>query len=98
MTDVAVQIVFAAEARDLATLATRSAEIWAGLALDQVALSALRRDGLDPAAFRLSRPHPFAFACVDTDKIGVTAHAPDREAAEALLDLFRVAFLRRLLA
>lgn len=98
MTEEPVQIVFAAEARDLAALAARSSEIWAGLAIDQEALSALRRDGLDPAAFRLSGPHPFAFAFVDTDKIGVTAHAPDREAAEALLDLFRVAFLRRLLA
>lgn len=87
-----------AESRDLALLAARSAGIWIGLALDDDAHASLRRDGLDPAAFRLSGLHPFEYGSAPDGGLEVTAHANDNEAAEALLDLFRVYFLRRLLA
>src|SRR3546814_3897730 len=79
-------------------ITARSAGIWIGLALDDAAPAALRRDGLDPAALRLTGLHPFEFASASGGGVRVTAHAIDNAAAEALLDLFRVHFLRRLLA
>lgn len=88
----------AAESKDLDILAARSAGIWIGLSLDEDALSAIRRDGLDPAALRLTGVHPFEFEPAPDGGMNVIAHANDNEAAEALLDLFRVYFLRRLLA
>ncbi len=82
---------------DLDMIAARSAGIWIGLSIDDDALSAIRRDGLDPAALRLTGLHPFEYERADDGALAVTAHANDNEAAEALLDLFRVYFLRRLL-
>lgn len=79
-------------------MAARSAGIWIGLALDDDALAALRRDGLDPAALRLSGLHPFEYEHAADGSLAVIAHANDNETAEALLDLFRVYFLRRLIA
>lgn len=84
--------------RDFETISARSAGIWIGLAIDDDAHAALRRDGLDPAALRLSGLHPFEFAPLPEGGLRVTAHANDKAGAEALLDLFRVYFLRRLLA
>lgn len=86
------------EQRDIDMIAARSAEIWIELPLDDATLAALRRDGLDPAALRLTGLHPFEFAPAEDCGMRVIAHANDNEAAEALLDLFRVYFLRRLLA
>ncbi len=83
---------------DLKTVAARSVGIWIGLSIDDAAHAALRRDGLDPAALRLTGVHPYEFAEAPTGGLQVIAHANDNEAAEALLDLFRVYFLRRLLA
>jgi hypothetical protein len=83
---------------DLKTIAARSAGIWIGLTLDDDAHTVLRRDGLDPAALRLTGLHPFEFARAPDGSLRVTARANDNEKAEALLDLFRVYFLRRLLA
>ena len=91
------ELVIAVEHPDLDMIAARSAGIWIGLALDDAALAALRRDGLDPAALRLAGLHPFEYASADGG-IQVIAHANDNETAEALLDLVRVYFLRRLLA
>jgi len=88
----------ATESRDLAMIAARSAGIWIALALDDEALAALRRDGLDPAALRLGGLHPFEYAPAPDGGLEVTAHANDNEGAEALLDLFRIYFMRRLLA
>lgn len=82
---------------DLDMIAARSAGIWIGLSIDDDALSAIRRDGLDPAALRLTGLHPFEYERTDNGELAVIAHANDNEAAEALLDLFRVHFLRRLL-
>lgn len=92
------QLYIATGTRDLDLLAARSAGIWIGLALDDAAHAVLRRDGLDPAALRLTGLHPFEFAAAEDGTVRVTAHASDGETAEALLDLFRVYFLRRLLA
>ncbi len=88
----------AAETRDLDMIAARSAGIWISLSLDDEALASIRRDGLDPAALRLTGLHPFEYEPAPDGGFQVTAHANDNEAAEALLDLFRVYFLRRLLA
>lgn len=92
------QLSIATETRDLKLLAARSAGIWIGLALDDAAHAALRRDGLDPAALRLSGLHPFEYQPAPDGGVQVVAHANDNESAEALLDLFRAYFLRRLLA
>jgi len=91
------ELMVAGEHPDLGMIAARSVGIWVGLALDDTALAALRRDGIDPAALRLTGPHPFEFSPADGG-VQVVAHANDNETAEALLDLFRVYFLRRLLA
>lgn len=88
----------AVEGRDPGMIAARSAGIWIGLSLDDDALASLRRDGLDPAALRLTGLHPFEYEPAPDGGLEVTAHANDNEAAEALLDLFRIYFLRRLLA
>lgn len=88
----------AAEGRDPGMIAARSAGIWIGLSLDDDALAGLRRDGLDPAALRLSGLHPFEFEPAPDGGLRVTARANDNALAEAQLDLFRVYFLRRLLA
>ena len=88
----------AEERGDLDLIAARSAGIWIGLALDDAAHAALRRDGLDPTRLRLTGLHPFEFLRGAEGGLHVVAHANDNETAEALLDLFRVYFLRRLLA
>lgn len=87
----------AAEDRDIDMIAARSAGIWIGLSFDDEALASIRRDGLDPASLRLSGLHPFEYEHAADGSLAVTAHANDNEAAEALLDLFRVYFLRRLI-
>lgn len=92
------ELTIAEERGDLDLIAARSAGIWIGLALDDAAHAALRRDGLDPAALRLTGLHPFEFARPTDGELQVIANANDNETAEALLDLFRVYFLRRLLA
>jgi len=83
---------------DIKDLAARSAGIWIGLSIDDAAHPALRRDGLNPAALRLAGLHPFEFAAVPDGGLKVVAYANDNETAEALLDLFRVYFLSRLLS
>lgn len=92
------ELLIASEHGDLDEIAARSAGIWIGLSVDDAAHAALRRDGLDPAALRLTGLHPFEFAAAPDGGLQVVAHANDNETAEALLDLFRVYFLRRLLA
>ncbi|RYY28706.1 MAG: hypothetical protein EOP62_02255 [Sphingomonadales bacterium] len=92
------QFNIAAESTDLDMIAARSAGIWIGLAIDDDAHMALRRDGIDPARLRLTGVHPFEYHAAPDGALEVTAHANDNEAAEALLDLFRVYFLRRLLS
>lgn len=86
------------ESRDPETITARSAGIWIGLSLDDAAPAALRRDGLDPAALPLTGLHPFQFSRSTEGGLQVVAHANDNATAEALLDLFRVYFLRRLFA
>ena len=98
MVEERAQFAFAAEERDPLALAERSAALWAGLGLDDEAHAALRRDGLAPAGLRLSGAHPFVFGAAPDGAIAVSAHAADTATAEARLDLFRVYFLRRLLA
>lgn len=87
----------AARGTDLGMIAARSAGIWIGLTLDDKAHAEIRRDGLDPAAYRLTGLHPFEYERAPDGGLAVVAQANDNEAAEALLDLFRVYFLRRLL-
>lgn len=92
------ELIIAENRDDLDQIAARSAGIWVGLAVDDGAHAALRRDGLDPATLRLTGLHPFEFARAADGGLQVVANANDNEAAEGLLDLFRVYFLRRLLA
>lgn len=92
------ELVIAIEHQDLKDVAARSAGIWIGLSIDEAAHAALRRDGLDPASLRLAGLHPYEFAAIPDGGLRVVAHANDNEGAEALLDLFRVYFLRRLFA
>lgn len=92
------ELLIASEHGDLADIAARSAGIWIGLSIDETAHAALRRDGLAPAALRLTGLHPFEFTAAPEGGLQVVAHANDNKTAEALLDLFRVYFLRRLLA
>ena len=83
---------------DIGMMGARSAGIWVGLALDDDAHAALRRDGFDPGLLRLSGLHPFSYDAPPEGGVRVTAHATDAAAAEALLALFQVYFLRRLTA
>ncbi|HEY0598397.1 hypothetical protein [Sphingopyxis sp.] len=91
-------MMIAGEHPDLKDLAARSAGIWIGLSIDDAAHATLRRDGLEPATLRLTGLQPFEFATAADGGLQVVAHANDGETAEALLDLFRIHFLRRLLA
>jgi hypothetical protein len=91
------ELLIAGELPDLKELAARSAGVWIGLSIDDAAHAALRRDGLEPATLRLTGLHPFEFAAAPDGGLQVVAHANDNDTAEALLDLFRVYFLRRLL-
>lgn len=92
------ELLIAREHGDLKDLAARSTGIWIGLSIDDAAHATLRRDGLDPTTLRLTGLHPFEFAATPDGGLQVVAYANDNETAEALLDLFRVYFLRRLLA
>jgi len=92
------ELLIASEHGNIKDLAARSAGIWIGLSIDDAAHAALRRDGLDPATLRLTGLHPFEFVRAPNGGLQVVAHANDNETAEALLDLFRVYFLRRLFA
>jgi hypothetical protein len=96
--DGSARLCIAAETGDPKLIAARSAGIWISLSIDDDALAAIRRDGLDPTALRLTGLHPFEFEPAPGGGLQVTAHANDNETAEALLDLFRVYFLRRLVA
>ena len=91
------ELLIASEHVDLDSLAARSAGIWIGLSIDDTAHAALRRDGLNPGTLRLTGLHPFEFAAHAEGELQVVAHANDNETAEALLDLFRVYFIRRLI-
>ncbi len=83
---------------DPAKAAALTANLWADIAFDDDAHAALRRDGLDPDALRLTGPNPFSFA-LSPDNKALVVTAPGAEAGrdEALLDLFRIYFLRRIL-
>jgi hypothetical protein len=70
-----------------------NAEIWADLAFDDAAKAALRRDGLALDGLRIGGPNPFR---VQGDEAQVTIEAGDGPVADALIDLWRVHFLRRI--
>ena len=92
------ELIIPNEGHDPRMIAARSAGIWIELSIDDGAHAALRRDGLDPTALRLTGLHPFEFVQAAKGGLQVIAHSNDNETAEALLDLFRVYFLRRLLS
>ncbi len=79
-----------------AMAARLATSIWAGLAFDDAARAALKRDGLVLDGLRLGGPMPFVFARVEASRIRVTT--PEQADADALLDLFRVWLLPRLRA
>jgi hypothetical protein len=90
-------LTFDAGDRDPADLAQASAELWAGLFIDETARAVLRRDGFDLARLPLSGPHPFVFVpAVGGVLTAVSIPGMQDAATESLFDLFRVYFLRRL--
>ena len=90
----AAQFEFDPAARDLAGIEQRTAEIWAGLAFDEDAKAALRRDGLAIDTIRMTGPNPFRFRKIASGKISLTA--PRRSDEAGLLDLWQVYIWRRI--
>ncbi len=68
-------------------------EIWADLAFDEAAKAALKRDGLELDGLRIGGPNPFR---VLGDDVQVTIDAGQGPVGDALMDLWRVHFLRRI--
>jgi hypothetical protein len=81
------------DADDIAPLGT---QIWAGLAFDDEARAAFKRDGLMLDGLRLTGPMQFVFTSDGTARICVTVSAGAD--GDALLDLFRIWLLPRLRA
>ena len=75
-----------------------TAALWADLAFDDQARSALKRDGLVLDGLRLTGPSPFVVHKIqnDDDRFAVSAYAADAGQREALLALWQVHFLKRL--
>ena len=75
-----------------------TATLWADLAFDEAAKSALKRDGLMLDGVRLTGPSPFVVLEVPNDngRYAVTAEAADDAQREALLALWQVHFFKRL--
>ena len=75
-----------------------TAALWADLAFDEHARSALKRDGLVLDGLRLTGPSPFVVHEIqnDNDRFAVSADAADVSQREALLALWQVHFLKRL--
>lgn len=91
-----LEFVFDRGALGLEDIERTSAEIWAGLAFDEEARVALKRDGLALDGLRLTGPSPFTIGLSD-DGSRVAVHAGEGAQAEALLDLWQVYFLHRIL-
>jgi hypothetical protein len=79
---------------DLDEIRRLTADIWAGLAFDEGVRAVLRRDGFAIDAVRLTGPNPFALEATSDGRIAVTATRSDD--AAALLDLWRLYFVRRI--
>lgn len=75
-----------------------TAMLWAELAFDDHAKSALKRDGLVLDGLRLTGPSPFIVHEIqnDNERYAVSAEAADAGQREALLALWQVHFLKRL--
>jgi hypothetical protein len=75
-----------------------TAALWADLAFDDYARSALKRDGLVLDGLRLTGPSPFAVHEIpnDNEHFSVSVAAADAGQREALLALWQVHFLKRL--
>jgi hypothetical protein len=80
--------------RDLDEIRRLVVEIWAGLAFDNDVRAGLRRDGFAIDKVRLTGPIPFMLAAMADGRIAVTATR--RDDAAALLDLWRLYFMRRI--
>lgn len=89
---------FASGAFDLAAIARLNVEIWADLAFDDAAKAALKRDGLTVDGLRLTGPNPFTIRCIagDGTDAAIAVSAGEGPHADALLDLWRIYFLRRI--
>lgn len=75
-----------------------TAVLWADLAFDDAAKTALKRDGLTLGGLRLTGPSPFVVLETPNDNEGftVSAEAADQTQREALLALWQVHFFKRL--
>ena len=74
-----------------------TSEIWSGIAFDDDARVALRRDGFARDSVRLTGPNPFVLSAISDDQIKVETMSDGAE-DEALLDLWRLYFMRRVVA
>jgi hypothetical protein len=74
-------------------IARLTADMWADLAFDRDALAALKRDGLVLDGINLGGHNPYRLEPVEGGQVRVAARG---EHADALLDLWRVHFLRGL--
>ena len=68
---------------DTDVIAPLSAEIWAGLAFDNEARAALKRDGLMLDGLRLTGPMPFTFTSAGTARVRVIV--PDKNDSDRCL-------------
>ena len=90
----AAQFEFDPAALDRTVIEQHTAEIWSGLAFDEDAKAALRRDGLAIDTMRMTGPNPFRFRKIASGKISLTA--PRRSDAAGLVDLWQVYIWRRI--
>jgi len=92
------ELAFERGALEPAEIERLNAEIWADLEFDETAKAALKRDGLAVEGLRLTGPNPFLVSAGDGDSAPATVMitAGDGPQAQALLDLWRVHFLRRI--
>lgn len=72
----------------------RMTDAWAGLPFDADALAALKRDGLSLEQLRLGGANPYNVS--RTRDANIMVRVADGPAAQPLIDLFQLHFLRRL--
>lgn len=85
-------------ARSARDIERATATLWADLAFDDAAKSALKRDGLILDGLRLTGPSPFVVLETPNNnaRLTVSADAADDAQREALLALWQVHFFKRL--
>lgn len=94
MTGKSVDFGFDPGALTLEDVARIAGDIWSGLAFDEEARAQIKRDGLVLDGVRLTGPNPYAVEALAEGVIRVSVEPGP--AAEALIDLWRIHFMRSL--